>query len=1287
MRISVGPQSIRTRLLLLVLAIVLPMTAIAAWYLSVDAEQAREAAYSEVRVLADDTAARLAAILHDNEAVLARLAARPRIRALEAKRCDPILAEYVSLHPEFSTLALRDARANLLCTLVSNPPTAEEVLQNRWFQEVISHGRFAVSDASKSRRLARWVWVSAYPVRDARVAVSGVVFFSNDLLKLNRELFKAVPKNALVGVVDGQRNIMLRSVDPEQWIGKPSAGASRAANEAPTNAREGFFAAPDVNGIRRLYAFTRVPGVNWRVYAGLPEDEVLAKSRETIARSIGLGFGILVLLLALAWWLAEAIARPIRGLARITQDIAQGGTARAQIAGPAEVVEVAHRLNELLDARAQAQQVIGDNEERLRLALDSVGDGCWDWNTQTNQVIYSKRWKEMLGYAESEVANDLSEWSSRIHSEDMPRVMADLQDHLQDRTRAYSSEYRMRCKDGSWKWILDRGTVVRRTPEGKALRIIGTQSDITERKRSETIARTRLRLSELRTAPLEEVLLEAVNTAEALSASRVGFFHVVDDDQESLRLQVWSSNTSKDLCRAEGAGAHNPISSAGVWADCFRAQEPIIHNDFQTLSHRKGMPEGHAALTRELLVPIIRGGKVTGILGVGNKAADYTLTDLETVQLIASLVQDTIDRRHMEEALRERETRYSALVDATIDGFWILDGTGRILEVNDRYLVRSGYRREELVGKRVFEIDAAQSSREIDASLAKSGHDGIRVFETVHRAKDGSAWPVEISTIHRLEHGGRYHSFLRDISERHAAREQLERLLHEQAAVLNSEVVGIVKTKGRVMIWCNATFERMLGYEKDELTGESTRKVYQDEAAHIAFREAAYPVIVSGGVFRTEIQYVRKDGSLGWFDISGARLHPHGGESIWSFIDISERKRLEEARLSSQKLESLGTLAGGIAHDFNNILAAIIGNAYLAAKDVGVGHAALGSLCEIEKAGARGKELVRRIMAFGRPQKPRRETADLTAVVEEVLKLLRPTLPAGLALVTHFSRGVPQIMADAAQVHEVLVNLTTNAAHAIGPQVGEIDYVLEESELGADEAARLNLSPGRYVRLTVKDSGCGMDEATQSRIFDVFYTTKSVGEGSGLGLSVVYGIMHSHRGTITVESAPAKGSSFHLYFPATSEPSKPETKRPAAGAVLSAGKRIMYVDDEEALVFLGKRVLQQLGHEFWGFTSPQSALEAFRAHPEDYDVAITDLAMPQMSGVDLTRQLLAIRKDLPILMTSGHISAQAEASAREAGVRGFLLKPASIEELSELIDGLFLSRTAPAADEATPQPY
>ncbi|MGP1677914.1 MAG: hybrid sensor histidine kinase/response regulator [Burkholderiales bacterium] len=524
-------------------------------------------------------------------------------------------------------------------------------------------------------------------------------------------------------------------------------------------------------------------------------------------------------------------------------------------------------------------------------------------------------------------------------------------------------------------------------------------------------------------------------------------------------------------------------------------------------------------------------------------------------------------------------------------------------------------------------------------------------------------------------------SFALDNFTREADRRLAEELLKESesrlSAVFQASPIGISVTRvadGKILEVNDAAL-RMYGYMRDEAIGRTVAEL--GVHANLAQREELVQRLrEQARVEGFEADFRNRSGALVKVEVTGRVIELQGEQCLVAMmLDVTDRKRLEDVHLQAQKLESLGTLAGGIAHDFNNILAAIRGNVDLAVKEVGPDHVAAESLQEIRKASARAGELVRRILAFGRPAEAQQEVVDLGAVVGEVLSLLRSTLPAGISLRKEFAQDTPQVLADAGQVHEAIVNLTTNAAHAIGARGGSIEYRLEPVRVGKKLAQSIaGIKEGRYARLTVTDSGCGMHAGTLARIFDAFYTTKPVGEGTGLGLSMVHGTMRSHGGAVAVESTPGKGSSFALYFPVVRKKAQKKAQSAPARDLFYAGQRVLYVDDEEALVMLASRVLSHLGHQISGFIDPEQALAAFRAHPQDFDVVVTDLSMPHMSGFELAREVLAVRPGIPVLMTTGYIGAQDEGKARAAGIREVILKPVTMDELGDVLDRLI--RTA-----------
>ncbi|WP_396214577.1 ATP-binding protein [Gemmatimonas sp.] len=387
-----------------------------------------------------------------------------------------------------------------------------------------------------------------------------------------------------------------------------------------------------------------------------------------------------------------------------------------------------------------------------------------------------------------------------------------------------------------------------------------------------------------------------------------------------------------------------------------------------------------------------------------------------------------------------------------------------------------------------------------------------------------------------------------------------------------------------------------------------------------------------------------------------------------SFTDISAQKSAEAARLTSRQLEALGTLAGGIAHDFNNILLAIRGNAELVANEPGLSVDGAEQLREILLAGQRASELVRRITTFARPREPHQELIQLRDVLDEVLRLLRPTVPAGISFVVHTDDPVLPIMADAAAVHETIVNLTTNAVYAIGSsRVGEVTFAVDHTMLQGDTASVAGVVEGQYTRLTVHDTGPGMSSETQRRLFDAFYTTKPVGEGSGLGLSMAYGIMRSHGGTITVSSREGHGATFQLLFPSVEGVAVAPPALSPVRAATSTSKRVLFVDDEPPLVRLAHRTLTPLGHTVTSFTCPLEALEAFRVSPDAFDVVITDLSMPRMSGLALAKTLRREGAAIPIVMVTGYSDDVDEAEALASGVTRVAVKAATAQQLPRLL--------------------
>jgi PAS domain S-box-containing protein len=400
--------------------------------------------------------------------------------------------------------------------------------------------------------------------------------------------------------------------------------------------------------------------------------------------------------------------------------------------------------------------------------------------------------------------------------------------------------------------------------------------------------------------------------------------------------------------------------------------------------------------------------------------------------------------------------------------------------------------------------------------------------------------------------------------------------------------------------------------------------------------------------------------------------------------DITEQHQLEHQLRQSQKLEAVGTLAGGIAHDFNNILTGISGNTQLAMMDLAQDNPVQEELQRVMQASERARALVNKILAFSRRQEQQRTPLHLEAIAQEAMQLLRPSIRSSIAIRVQVPPASSPVLADAGQLHQVLLNLVTNAVHAIGDREGQIEIRVDELEIDAEAVRqRPQLRCGHFVRLAVSDDGDGMDAVTLARIFEPFFTTKKTGAGTGLGLSVVHGIVQQHEGCMVVYSEPAKGSTFLVYLPVAKSKPGASLASKAPDLVRGQGEQIMLVDDEAIVLEVAGGILQRLGYTTTAFNEPEAALRAFTEQPMKFDLVVTDLTMPKLTGTELADRLHQLRPALPVILCTGFSGALDAGARGQPGLYGPLLKPFTLETLARVVaDTLRQSRTA--SDRAAP---
>jgi PAS domain S-box-containing protein len=887
--------------------------------------------------------------------------------------------------------------------------------------------------------------------------------------------------------------------------------------------------------------------------------------------------------------------------------------------------------------RAQASQ------ERFALAVAGSNDGIVDWDVVDDRMFSSKRAMQIVGIDSDVEVRTRAEWRDLVvyHPEDAPRMKRDLDDFLEGRTDLRDGEYRVRMPSGEYRWIRIRNTCVR-DARGRPLRVAGSVSDINAYKRAEEA----LRLSEER-------------YALAVAGSDDGVW-----DFDFVNRRVFASARARELC---GLPPGPEVQQMDEWFE----RLPI---------HPEDAPQRVAAMEAHMAgkTPAYEGEwrmrqpdgryRWTRIHGLCIRDADGR------PHRMAGSISDVDARRRFEDSLRQSEEQYRSIFNAAADALVLRDAQARVIDVNAAFLQISGFTREEVMGQSrwIFAVpEMGELAREMHRRVIAG--ESVR-FEIQAIRKDGQRIDIEMRAV-PIRHRGEPHALgmARDITAQKRA-EQLLRASEEQyRAIFNGAADAlIVRDADARVIDVNPAFEQMIGWPRDEIVG--TRWTFSG-GEPTGFARQVHERVIAGESLHFELRSRRKDGSFIDLDVRAVPLMHRGQPHTLAMArDITaqkqaaaERQRLQGQLLQAKKLEAIGTLAGGIAHDFNNILAAIVGYGDLAQKNAPEGTALKRHIDAVVRAGQRGKSLVARILAFSRSGVGERTPINVQSVVAEALDLLAPSLPAHVRLERRLAAGDAAVMGDATQIHQVVMNLCTNAVQAMKAD-GVLTVGLDAVERAEAMAATSRLAAGRYVSLSVGDTGVGMAPHVLERIFDPFFTTREVGVGTGLGLSLVHGIVTDLGGGIDVESRPGEGTTFTVYLPWTSN--RIASAESDESPPLGDGETILLVDDEEPLVRLGEEMLAGLGYEPVGFSSSEAALQAFRKAPERFHAVLSDEAMPEMTGADLAKEIRTIRPDMPILLMTGYASPLFLARARNIGVAEVLTKPLAARDIGRVLAAL-----------------
>lgn len=939
------------------------------------------------------------------------------------------------------------------------------------------------------------------------------------------------------------------------------------------------------------------------------------------------------------------------------------------IDGEYRLFTIAHDITDLNFAKSQLE-----NEKALLQAIfESTPDGFILKNLDS---IYQKANKTFCNFFDVSKDKILGKTDFDFFTKDEALGFREEDKEIIEtgETREYDRKF---IRGNSLIWCQTKKTPVRDL-NGSISGVLCSIRDITRKKRLEELLKSRLCISDYSSSnSLPDLFQKILSESERLTESNLSFFHFVDDENKRVHINTWSEKAMRD-CSIRAYENSYSLEKAGIWADCIWTRKPVIHNDYPSIQAKKGLPTGHIPIIRELVVPVFEGERIVAVLGVGNKLFDYNDMDVEIVSELAKMAWDILTRKKTEEALKESRRALNTLVNnlpgtvfrCRIDRNWGME------YLSYGCLALTGYEPDEITnspslffGDLIHPEDREKVWTDIQYSLVTK-----RAYETEYRLihRDSSIKQVlERGTVVFSDDGEplAIEGFIADITESKEKDYELRRFasaIHQIA-----EIIIITDEKG-IIKYVNPTFENVTGYVFSEVIGQNV-SILEARDSDESFVNELWQTILSGKKWHGRFLSRKKDGSLYTEEGSISPVFDEKGEII-EFVavkrDITNEINLEERLFQAQKIEAIGSLAGGIAHDFNNILFPLIGFSDILQQDLPKDSHLQDYVSEIMTASLRARELVKQILAFSRQSNQERTIVRIQNILNEVVRFSKAALPSTINIKTFIDHKCRPVSADSTQIHQVAMNLITNALHAMEEKGGVLSISLDEVSLSPLAASDLSLEPGLYVRLTVTDTGYGIDPNIQEKIFDPYFTTKENGKGTGIGLAVVHGIVKSHGGSIELKSSPGQGAMFVIYLPCLME-EKAETKRDSFAPISGGNEKILVLDDEETIARMVRQMLERLGYSVTVRTSSIEALQLFKDDPDRFDLIITDMTMPNMTGDKFSAEIKRIRRNMPIIICTGFSEKMDADKARILGIDGFVFKPILQNELAEKIRDIF----------------
>ncbi len=928
-------------------------------------------------------------------------------------------------------------------------------------------------------------------------------------------------------------------------------------------------------------------------------------------------------------------------------------------------------LSKELKNRIKAEEEIKKSEERYRKLVEQSPCISYHYSQKDGATYWSNSIKNVLGFSLEEITRNPFLWTNSIHPDDIGYVKDAISKVPLGRN--YDLEYRIKDSDGKWHWFHDR--LIGRIIKDETVIIEGLAIDITKRKEVEN----ELQRNEERFRGIVESMSDWIWETDS-----IGRYTYCSENVVTIL-----GYSSKEVIGKTPFDFMVPHEAERIKELFFKVLE--VKGLIKDLENWNTTKDGKQVCLLTNGVPII--GEKDELIGYRGVDSDIT-----------------IRKQTMEKLIKSEEKFRSAFFTSpdAINLNRIEDGM--YLEINEGFTKIMGYTREDITGKSSLELNIWNDPRDRErlvSGLKKYGV--VENLEAEFRGKDGQIRTGLMSArIITIKNETIILSITRDITEIKQNERDTQTLVETTVGKTGQELFDGVVTKLCDWLRCEcaiiseitqdgtATVLSMVldgkfitefsyplkGSPCDETARkglcvypENVRKSFPNSLDLIQIGAEGYIGTALRGkddvmigilccISREKLEIKKNTPII--MNIIGSRV----SSEIVRIQAEREKAKLETKIQQSQKMEAIGTLAGGIAHDFNNILFPILGHTEMLLEDTPEDSPIRNSLNEIYAGSLRARDLAHQILSFSRQEKTGQKLMKVQPIIKEALKLIRSTIPATISINQNLESNCGAVKTDPTQIHQIVMNLATNAYHAMEETGGELKVTLKETELSSDDLINPDMAPGLYACLSVSDTGMGIKKDVVNRIFEPFFTTKEKGKGTGMGLSVVHGIVKSMNGGIQVFSKPGQGTEFHVYLPVFKtdfEKQVAQTKE----LVVGGSERILLVDDESSIIEMEKQVLDRLGYKVTSRISSMEALEVFRADPGQYDLVITDMSMPKLSGDKLAIELIKIRPDIPVLLCTGFSENMTDEKVKSLGIKGLLMKPIVIKDLAKKIREVF----------------